>query len=614
MDFVPCPRCQEMNPPSAVKCAACGASMDEEPIEVAPLALAEEAEPEATEAAPPPAVAPAPSASAAPPPPPAPAVAPPPRAVGAPPLPPFAAAPRPGGAPDIVATQAAALEEQIAARPDAKGLYVKLADLYQHTGQKDAAVGVLERLLSVDPGNALAKHRLDVLRGTVRHAPPPVAAVHPVVRPPRPVARPARRSSRRRLWIGLGALALVLIAGAYWLLSGPSRLVAGRGPVLSPRGDRLAFLSGEEGGTTLSVYELKTGRSRPLGPATAGFGGESVAWSPNGRQIAFVGPGEGGMGEEVVFVADVESGAKQALAPGSSPTWSPDGQSVAMFCSERPRVTATMSTEEGDVPVEFGEGWYGVCLVGVADGSVRRLLPGMGNRLAFSPQARTLVLERFPEEFPETATPSASPSGDDELQALADEAIAGGATNFYEGSRALGRAIEARGLDKRGAGGVGSVFGDLFAIDADTGALTALTSGGRSSSPRWTADGRIVYVHQPAGAPRPEVWVMAADGSGKQPLVRAPIEIFNPAAVAVGGDRVVYAAPIRDVNVGLAQVMTGEEPADLHLVRPGDAAPRRLKNRHTFKQRFALSADGRRLVYEANDGKTGQSELWLMKP
>jgi len=40
MDFVPCPRCQEMNPPNVVKCTACGASMDEEPIEVTPLAFA----------------------------------------------------------------------------------------------------------------------------------------------------------------------------------------------------------------------------------------------------------------------------------------------------------------------------------------------------------------------------------------------------------------------------------------------------------------------------------------------------------------------------------------------------------------------------------------------
>lgn len=428
------------------------------------------------------------------------------------------------------------------------------------------------------------------------------------------MAHPARRPSRRRLWIGLGAAALILIAAAaYWLLSGPSRLIAGHSPVFSPQGDRVAFLSGEATTTTLNVYELKTGRSRSLGQAHE-FGDGAVAWSPDGRRVAFVGPAEGGMGEEVVFVAEVESGAKQVLATGSSPTWSPDGQSVAMFCSERPTATATMSTEEGDFPVAFGEGWYGVCLVSIADGSVRRLLPGSGNRLAFSPQTSTLILERFPEEFPETAMSSASPGGDEELQALADEALAGGATNVGEGSRDLSRAIEARGLDKRGAEGAGSVYGDLFAIDANTGALAALTSGGRSANPRWTADGRICYVHQPAGAARPEVWVMGADGGGAQPLVRAPIEIFDAGAVAVGGDRLVYAAPIKDVNVGLARVMTGEEPADLHVIRPGDEAPRRLKNRHTFKQRFTLSADGRLLVYEAADRTTSERELWLMKP
>ncbi len=582
MDFVPCPRCQEMNPPNVVKCTACGASMDEEPIEVAPLGLAQE--PEAEEAVPEP--------------PPA-----------APPLPAAAHVQLPAD----IAVQAAALEQQITARPEAKGLYIKLADLYQHAGQKDAAATVLERLLGFDPGNALAKHRIDVLRGTVHHAPPAVSAVHPVTRPARPVARSAGRgSSRRGLWIGLGALAMVLIAGGFWLLSGPSRLVAGRTPVFSPHGDRIAFFTEAAGGATLNVYELKTGRSRALGRASS-FGDAGVAWSPDGRQIAFSAPTEGEMGEEAVFVADVETGAKRELATGSSPTWSLDGQSVAMFCNERPRVTATMSTEDGDIPTEFGEGWYGVCLVSVVDGSIRRLHQGTGTRLAFSPRSQTLVLERFPEELPEAAA-TASGGGDDELQALADEAVKGGATNVYEGSRDLGRAIEARGLDKRGAGGVGSVVGDLFAIDADSGAVTALSGDGRSSSPRWTADGRILYVHQPPEGARAELWVMGADGSGKQPFVQAPIELFDPAAVAVGGDRVVYAAPVRDVNAGMAKVMTGEEAADLYLVRPGDKAPRRLENRHPFKQRFTLSTDGRRLVYEANDRKTGQSELWLMKP
>jgi hypothetical protein len=632
-----------MNPPSEVKCAACGASMDEEPIEVTPLALVQE--PEVEEVAPEPPTAAPPLSTAAPP---LPTAAPPlhaaapPSPTAAPPLPAAAATPtqHPAAAPPLapatapphaipaaasahvelpadITAQVAALEQQITARPEAKGLYIKLADLFQHAGQKEAAATVLERLLGVDPSNTLAKHRIDVLRGTVHHAPPAVVGtVTRPARPARPVARPAGRgSSRRRLWIGLAALAVVVIAGSVWLLSGPSRLVAGRGPVFSLQGDRIAFFTDAAGGATLNVYDLKSGRSRTIGSASgAAFGGDAVAWSPDGRQIAFAAPREGERGEEAVFVADAESGARRELAPGSSPTWSPDGQSVGMFCQDRPRITATMSTEEGDVPTEFGEGWYGVCLVSIADGSIRRLRQGTGSRLAFSPQSPTLVLERFPEQLSEAATAGAPAGGVDEIQALADEAVAGGATNVYEGSRDLGRAIEARGLDKRGAGAVGSVVGDLFALDAVSGALTALTSDGRSSNPRWTADGRILYVHQPPGGARAELWVMSADGSGKQLFVQAPIELFDPAAVAVGGDRVVYAAPIKDVNTGLAKIMTGEEAADLHLVRPGDKATRRLKNRHAFKQRFALSADGRRLVYEANDRTTGQSELWLTKP
>jgi hypothetical protein len=593
--------------------------MDEPPVEVAPLALAQEpeAEPEEAPAQAPP-VAAAPFAAPA---------APPPRPAAAPPLPPGAhpahpaapahpAPPAPPAAPAVppadVAAQVAALEEQITARPNAKALYIKLADIHQHAGQKDAAINALERLLGVDPGNALAKHRLDVLRGTVHHA-PPLSPVHPVTRPPRPVARPAGRGSRLGLWIGLGALGVVLAAGAFWFFSGPSRLVAGRGPVFSPQGDRIAFFTDGAGGATLNVYDLGSGRSRALGRASGfGSGGDSVAWSPDGRQLAFTAPGEEEFGPETVYVADVESGARRALATGSSPTWSPEGLSIGMFCHERPQVLATMSTEEGDVPTAFGEGWDGVCLVSVADGAIRRLHEGTGSRLAFSPRSPTLVLERFPEDVPEDT--SAGLSADEELQALADEAVAGGATNVYEGSRDLGRAIEARGLDKRGAAGVGYVAGNLFAIDADSGAVAALTDDGRSANPRFTADGRIVYVHQPAGASRAELWVMEADGNGKQPLVQAPVELFDPNAVAVGGNRVVYAAPVKDVNPGMAKIMTGEEAADLHLVRPGDEAPRRLKNRHTFKQRFTLSPDGRRVVYEANDKKTGKSELWLMKP
>jgi Tol biopolymer transport system component len=619
MDFVPCPRCQEMNPPNETRCTACGASLDEAPIEVAPLTFAEEEETD-TEAAETPADAAveAPQATAAPPlPTPA---APPAEAVPAPAAPASTPVPSPTRAaaepaadlPPALAAEVAALRGQIRARPEGRAPYLKLCEIYQHVGNKDAAVAALEELLAVDPGNALARHRIDVLRGTVQHQARPVASVHPVSRP----ARPARRAPRRRpvaVWIGLAAALVLAVAGVLWLFSGPKRLVAGQGPVLSPRGDQIAFMTDGDP-AELRVYDFDSGKERAIGKVSAFAGPSAYTFSPDGRKLAFVGAGED-FGDESVFVADLESGATQHLASGSEPTFSPDGQSIAMLCQERPRVSASMVTEDGEIPTGFTEGWLGVCTVGIADGSTRRLLAGSASHLAFSPRARTIVLERPPEEWPEAPGGSVpGGGGDDELQALADEAVAGGATNFYEGSRDLGRAIEARGLDKRGAQGVGFVAGDILVLDADTGAVTALTRDGRSTSPRWTSDGRIVYVHQPPGAPQAGLWTMGADGSGQQAYGQAPVELFDPAAVAVGGDKVVFAAPIKDVNTGLARVMTGEEAADLHVLRPGDKAARRLKNRHTFKQRFSLSSDGRRLVYEVRDARTGRSELWLMKP
>ena len=113
---------------------------------------------------------------------------------------------------------------------------------------------------------------------------------------------------------------MVLVAGAFWFFSGPSRLVAGRGPVFSPQGDRIAFFTEAAGGATLNVYDLRSGRSRALGRASGfGLGGEAVAWSPDGRQIAFTAPGEGeyGRGDRVRGGRGVgrEAGARHRVEP-----------------------------------------------------------------------------------------------------------------------------------------------------------------------------------------------------------------------------------------------------------------------------------------------------------
>jgi hypothetical protein len=49
----------------------------------------------------------------------------------------------------------------------------------------------------------------------------------------------------------------------------------------------------------------------------------------------------------------------------------------------------------------------------------------------------------------------------------------------------------------------------------------------------------------------------------------------------------------------------------------GGGAPRRLANKHSFKHRYAVSPDGKRIAYEVLEdvkmiGGEGRSEIWVM--
>ena len=65
--------------------------------------------------------------------------------------------------PPQVAEKVKALEDQIAAQPRAKALYLQLSQLHADNGHKAQAIATLERCLVVDPGNALVKHKLSLL-------------------------------------------------------------------------------------------------------------------------------------------------------------------------------------------------------------------------------------------------------------------------------------------------------------------------------------------------------------------------------------------------------------------------------------------------------------------
>jgi Tol biopolymer transport system component len=106
-------------------------------------------------------------------------------------------------------------------------------------------------------------------------------------------------------------------------------------PAWSPDGRQLAFVSYRDGNAEIYLLDLPTGSLRNLtnhpAPDT------SPVWSPDGTQLAFE---SSRYGYWSIWLADLETGTIRALIghtyPSQSPTWSPDGRQI-VFQSKHDR-------------------------------------------------------------------------------------------------------------------------------------------------------------------------------------------------------------------------------------------------------------------------------------
>jgi TolB protein len=187
----------------------------------------------------------------------------------------------------------------------------------------------------------------------------------------------------------------------------PNVPVADFSPAWGPSGRQIAFVSWRDGSQDIFIFDLDSLATTNISN-TPNINEDYPVWSPNGRFIAY---SAWEQGSEKVFVKSTDDPnlPPQVLAFGRTPTWSPDGGSIAF-------VVDAMDGSRTDISaVTFGEGRVPIQIASVPYGSSSLAW----SSVSLPPQllnAGGLALGLTDELYVEQA---ASASGDDfQLQSL----------------------------------------------------------------------------------------------------------------------------------------------------------------------------------------------------
>jgi TolB protein len=235
--------------------------------------------------------------------------------------------------------------------------------------------------------------------------------------------------------------------------------------VATPDG-RVAFVSTRNSPGALELHVASADGKSLLQLTRQGGGKDTPAWSPDGRQLAFVWARDG---NSDIYVMDSQGGEARRLTDNPNndlhPFWSPDGRQIVFtryMAGARP-------DDEGRLEV------YSMN----ADGSgEQRLIKATEASYASpSPNGRHLVYWRSFDGNADIAIADAD--GSNERRLTKDSGFDGWPSWSPDGTRvAFAR--------RRG-----ETEADIYVVEVETGAETLGMGGeGRKTSPKWTPDGK----------------------------------------------------------------------------------------------------------------------------
>ena len=224
-------------------------------------------------------------------------------------------------------------------------------------------------------------------------------------------------------------------------------------------------------------------------------------WSPDGQRVAYSVPIPGVRGQTGISIFDVKSGTTARLTTSvsaSRPAWSPDGKRIAFIGLGAPTQSVHVIPSDGS-----------------ATDSVLYTAPNSTVReVAFAPDGRSLLLTINSTTAPTKRDIVLVPFGGSKVVPLLS-------TTADEKQPAL--SFDGRWLAYMSDG---SGRSEVYVRPMNGAAGSAMISKGGGSSPRWTRDGRIVYVDGPASLRRVELTTV-----GGLPAVGKRDSLFTPRAI-----------------------------------------------------------------------------------